>query len=420
MSFYNNWGGGVLCAAVGSVLFYAPRVLVCVQQRRYTYRMDFLPFFVVLMVSVLFSSAFRRFHLPWVLALIVAGVVIGPYGLGFGEVTPTIAFMGEIGLIFLMFMAGLETKLSSFKEFGAGIVRIASLNGLVPFVVGVIIGTLFGLPVVSAILMGIIFMSSSVAVIIPALEETGLIEKRVGRSIIASTIIVDVASLILLSVLLQTTNPVTALPLPSFYVLLAVILAAFGYGLPRLRNLIPHPRKEADLFESEVRIIFAMLLGTVVTFGLLGLHPIIAGFFTGLVMSDSIRSEIMIEKLRTISYGIFIPVFFVVVGFQTDVSALIAGASALSLAVVLVLGAMGSKYVSGYIAARWSGFTTRESQLVGIATTPQLSTTLAVVFTGVELGLLQSDLIASMVLLSVVSTVVAPLALRRIKIGWIG
>ena len=380
--------------------------------------MSFLPFFLILLVSVLFSGAFRRFHLPWVLALIVAGMTVGPHGFALFELSSEIEFMGQVGLIFLMFMAGLETELSSFREFGKGILIIVLLNGLIPLGVGFGIGLLFGFPLVSALLLGIIFMSSSVAVIIPALEETGLIKKKLGRSIVASTIIVDVVSLVFLSVLLQTIKPVTELPLVSFYFILALILISLGYGLPKIRSLIPHKKDEKDLFESEVRIIFLMLIGTVVTFEFLGLHPIIAGFFSGLVLSDSIKSEILMEKLRTMSYGLFIPVFFIIVGFNTDLGVLISGGTTFGLLLVILLGSILSKYGSGWLGARLAGFSKRDASIVAVATTPQLSTTLAVVYTAVELDLLKENLVVSMVTLSVVTTVLAPFALRQIKPTW--
>lgn len=374
--------------------------------------MEFLPLFLVLLASVLFSVAFRKFHLPWVLALIAAGIVIGPHGFEIAEVNPTMEFTGQIGLIFLMFMAGLETKLSSFREFKKGIAWLSILNALIPFGVGYGIGFLFGFGPLSALLLGIIFMSSSIAVIIPTLESTGVINTKLGRSIVSATILVDIASLVLLSVLLQSIDPTTVLPLPSFYVLLAIILVAFRYGLPKIRDLFPRKRDEKDLFESEVRIIVVLLIGVVVAFELLGLHPIIAGFFVGLVLSDSITSEILIEKLRTIGYGIFIPVFFVIVGMETDISIFMDGAGAIGLILAVITGSIVAKFASGWIGARISGFRNKDALTVGIATTPQLSTTLAVVFTAVELGLLESNLITAMVMLSIVSTLLAPIALR--------
>ena len=375
--------------------------------------MEYLPVFLALLASVLFATAFRRFHLPWVLALISAGVVIGP-GLNLVEVTPTLSFLSEIGLIFLMFMAGLETNVSSFKHFTANIAWLAIPNSLIPFAIGAGIGMAFGFDLIAALLLGAIFMSSSIAVIIPTLEATGLITRKLGRSIVAATIVADVASLVVLSILLQSVDPVTALPLPSFYGLLLVILAAFWFGLPKLRALVPQRRDERDLFESEVRIIVALLIGVVVTFEFLGLHPIIAGFFTGLVLSESITSELLIEKLRTISYGIFIPVFFVVIGLETDVGVFLAGGSVLGLIAAVIGGSILAKLSSGYLGGRLAGFSAHDALVAGVATTPQLSTTLAVVFSAVELELLDPELVTAMVTLSIVTTLIAPLALRAL------
>lgn len=374
--------------------------------------MEFLPFFLILLVGVLFSNLFRKFHLPWVLALIVAGLVIGPHGFSFVEISPTIEFLSQIGLIFLMFMAGLETKLSSFREFGKEIAWLSFFNATIPFAVGYSIGFFFGFDIIASLLLGIIFMSSSIAVIIPTLEATGIINTKLGRSIVATTIIEDVASLIFLSILLQSIDPITALPLPFFYVLLVIIIVAFRYGLPRIRDLIPRHRDKKDLFESEVRIVFALLLGTVVTFELLGLHPIIAGFFAGLILSDSIKSEILIDKLRTLSYGIFIPVFFVVVGMKTDIRVFTNNDGALGLIAVVLLGSMISKFVSGWFGSRLSGFSKNNAITFGLATMPQLSTTLAVAFAAAELGIIESELVTAMVILSIVTTLVAPIAIR--------
>ena len=374
--------------------------------------MEFLPFFLLLLASVLFALAFRQFHLPWVLALITAGIVIGPYGLEIVEVTPSVSFLSQIGLIFLMFMAGLETRLGSFKELRTNIAWLASLNSLLPLAAGVGLGLLLDFTLPAALLIGIIFMSSSIAVIIPTLESFGITKTKLGRTIIASTIVEDVASLILLSVVLQSVNPVTALPLPSFYIILGIIMVAFAYGLPKIRSLIPHHRDEKDLFESEVRIIFALVVGVVVTFELLGLHPIIAGFFAGLVLSDSIKSDILTDKLRTISYGIFIPIFFIVIGMETNILVFQEGLQTIGVVALVVCTSIITKFASGWLGGRIIGFNNRSASTIGVATIPQLSTTLAVVFTAVATGLLPSSLITAMVLLSIVTTLIAPLGLR--------
>ena len=199
--------------------------------------MEFLPFFLILLATVLFAAAFRQFHLPWVLALISAGMVIGPHGFNFADVTPTMEFLGQVGLIFLMFMAGLETQFSSFKKHRHDIAWLAAINGFIPLVAGMGLGYLLELPIIPSLLLGIIFMSSSIAVVIPTLEAYKMSGAKLGKIIVASTIVVDVVSLVFLSILLQSVNPVTELPLPSFYFLVTLIMLGFAYALPRIRAL---------------------------------------------------------------------------------------------------------------------------------------------------------------------------------------
>jgi Kef-type K+ transport system membrane component KefB len=347
-----------------------------------------------------------------VVALITAGVVIGPFGLELIEINPTLNFFSEIGLIFLMFMAGLETRFDSFRELKTEIATISFFNGAIPLVAGVVLGFVLNFSFIASLLLGIIFMSSSIAVIIPTLEHLELSHNKLGRTIVSSAIVVDVISLILLSVLLQSIDPITALPLPSFYFILTIIIIAFLYGLPRIRQLIPHRRDEKDLFESEVRIIFALMIGVVVTFELLGLHPIIAGFFAGLALSESIKSDILLDKLRTISYGLFIPVFFIVIGMETDITVFGESLSMFGIVLAVVVTSIVSKFFSGWVSGLFLGFKQTQSALIGCATIPQLSTTLAVVFTAVELGLLESNIIVAMVVLSIVTTLVAPIGVR--------
>ena len=382
---------------------------------------EFYPFFIVIFVAVFFSTVFRRLHLPWVIALIAGGMVIGPDGFGLFEHNTTLSFIGEIGLVFLMFMAGLETKLETFKGSIRSVSIFSLLNGVIPFIVGFLVGYWLNLDTLGSLFLGAVFVSSSVAVIIPTLESLGLIHTHLGRTIVAGTVVEDIASLILVSTLLQSIQPVTILPLPIFYFLLVLSLLVLRWLLPRLRMLLTYRiTHERDLFQQELRAIFVIMIGTVILFELLGLHPIIAGFFAGLVMSGSIQTTILKEKLRTVSYGVFIPVFFVLVGAETNISILKDATTALPLISAVVLGSVLSKWSSGWLAGRILKFSHRESLLMGVSTVPQLSTTLAVVFTGAELGFFERELVTAMVVLSIVTVFIAPLGsklLMRTKEG---
>ncbi len=375
---------------------------------------ELLPFFLILFVGVFFAEVFARLHLPWVVALIVGGIVIGPFGFGLFEPSQTMEFLGQLGLVFLMFMAGLETRFSSFKEIERTAFPLVLLNGGVPALVGVGIALLFGYGWVGALLLGLIFMSSSVSVVVPSLQSRGLLSSRVGHTIVTTAIIEDVASLVLLSILLNKADPVTSLPLPLFYLLAVLCLVVLRFLVPKIRFFFAHTgdQEVKDVFQQELRSVFVILIGIVIIFELLGLHPIIAGFFAGFILSDTVNSRLLKDRLQAISYGVFIPIFFILIGARTDITILFAFSAIALLAVTISVGFIFSKLISGYVGARLEKFTKPQSLLVGVSTIPQLSTTLAVAFSGVQFGLIDQDLASAIVILSVVSTLVTPLLIN--------
>lgn len=370
---------------------------------------EFYPFFLIIFAGVFFSIVFRRINVPWVVALIFGGIIIGPHVTNLVKVTPALEFIGQIGLVFLMFMGGLETKLSSFREFKSGLLWLSFVNGAVPFFVGLGIGFLFGYGWTSSLLISIIFVSSSIAVVIPSLERYGLLSTRLGQSVVMTTIIQDVASLIMLSLFLQTISPITKLPLYIFYPLLFGVLIIFRLLLPRIYRFFSRQIKdERDIFQQEFRSLFLILIGTVIVFELLGLHPIIAGFFTGLVLAGSVTNEALKGKIRTISYGIFIPTFFVIIGTQTDITIFGEAQTTLPLVLAIIIGSVLSKFLSGWVGAKMIGFSSDQSLLFGVSSVPQLSTTLAVASAAFILGFIDHQLITSMVVLSVITTLISP------------
>jgi Kef-type K+ transport system membrane component KefB len=334
-----------------------------------------LPFFIILVAGILFSLLFARLDLPWVIAMIAAGIVIGPFGLGLFEPDTTLEFIGEVGLIFLMFMAGLETRLSSFREFGRGIVIISLLTSTIPAIGGFMIGQFFGLGLNTSLLLGIIFISSSIAVVLPSLESNGLLTTKLGRTTMASTVVNDVLSLLLLSVFLQTTQTITPIPLPLFYVGLILSLFSLRWAIPKIREIVRKHGRRGNAFEKEVRTIVVILLGTVAFFEVLGLHPITAAFFAGLILSESIENPELKEKLHALSYGVFIPVFFVIVGTQTNLGVFVQTKGALLLTIAIVFLSVATKFASGFLGAAIAGFNSIKSILVGFAMVLSVVTT---------------------------------------------
>lgn len=356
------------------------------------------------------------------MALIAAGVVIGPFGLGIFDPSGTFQFLADIGLVFLMFMAGLEVRLSSLSKVGGKVSKVAITNAVVTFLAGVAIAFAFGYGSSAALLLGVVFICSSVSVMVPLLQGSKILQTALGRTIVGTAVIQDIASLIFLSIILQATNASTALPLPIFYLLFLIALIVLRLLYPRLKKLFTAILEDSDPFEKEVRIVFAILIGTVVIFELLSLHPIIAGFFTGLVLSESLESRILHEKLHSLSYGLFIPIFFIVVGANTDIGVLFTRGEGLFLIAVVVLGSMLSTFGSGYLGAKLAGFSAAEAKLFGASMAPKLSTTLAASFAGLSFGIIDAALATSIVVMSIISTLIGTIAIsfysRKVQLSF--
>lgn len=371
---------------------------------------QFIAFFLVLLVAVFFSTFFSRFNLPWAVALIAGGILIGPNLLDWIKIDDTIIFMAEIGAVFLMFMAGLETPLSSFKKTAHEVSFIAFINGITPLITGLLIGYFLGLGFMVSILIGIVFVSSSVAAIIPTLDKKKLLNTNLGHAIVGSTIIQDVTSLVLISVFLQINDPVTPIPLPLFYIIVALLVIV----LYKLIRWIRRWFVTKGSFHQELQFILFILIGIVVLFSVLGLHHIIAGFFAGFVLSESVHHRKIKNSLHTIGYGIFIPVFFVLIGANTDFSVFADLGSALYMTLIIVTGLLLSKFTSGYFAAKFEKFSNRDSLLIGVTSIPQLATTLAVVYTAFNQGIIGQELVTSFVILSITTTILSPLLTQLI------
>ncbi len=378
-----------------------------------SYSPDMIMFFLVLLAALVFPMLLRGLNVPWVVALIVAGMVIGPSGVDLVSDSPVLSFLSDIGVVFLMFMAGLETGFSRLKSLGRESLTIGAVNGIVPFIAGFLIISFFGYDWQTAVIVGAAFMSSSVAVVLPTLESRNMLDSEIGGVVISSTMLQDVSSLIVLGALM---NEITGSSLPTHYFLLLLFtsLAALKLVIPKIKEFLEYENRkiQGKGFETEVRMIVVLMIGIVALYELVGLHPIVSGFVAGLFLSDLIENEEIINKIHGLGYGIFIPLFFVEVGTTFELGAMSNLAAAGTLAVSVILGTVTTKYLSGYVASRLNGYSPSEASIISSTSLPQLSTALAVAYLGLESGILDTDLMASVLLLSVTTTALSPVLIR--------
>lgn len=369
--------------------------------------MEFAIFFLILTAALIFPAVLRELHVPWVVTLIIAGLCLGPSALNIVNQSPELAFLGEIGLIFLMFIAGLETNLSRLKSTEKESLTIAFFNGMVPFISGFILSMYFGFDLVTSAIVGIILMSSSAVVSVPSLEKFGLIEKKVGTTVLGSTVIQDLISLLMVGVIMQYVNPDTALPLHYFIIALVLSVIAFSYAVDYLKSVFKYEEGLNQRFEKELRTVIAILIGAVAFYELIGLEPIVAGFITGLFLSDTLKNEQVISKIHTLGYGLLIPVFFIQVGAEINLQE-VASTQTLVMTTAIVFTSVIAKYSSGFIVSRKLGFDKYDSSVIASTSVPQLSTTLAVIYLGAQNQILPEILKGPLIGLVTVTTLIGP------------
>lgn len=374
-----------------------------------------LALLIILFVGLLGPEVFRRLKLSYFSSLIILGAVLGPHGLSIVAEDPIISFFGFLGFAFLMFMAGLESNPSASPKSRKHVAILTIINSLVPMATGVLIVRLFGYDWGTAALTGIILASSSVAIIFPAIKSTKLFKKDEGKVMVAAVLFEDMFSLVMLAVFLQSVAPITGFPIPVYFAILLVSVIALKFALPKIAKKILANKSftsRREEHEEELRFIIVILIAVLVFFQFLGVHPILAAFLVGLLLSDVLTSEETREKIHTLGFGIFVPVFFFVVGTQMDLTIFAEIDNRNVLIISLILAGIGSKFLSGYLAGRIVGFSSSHSTVFGVVSTTHLTTALAATFAASSLGLLDTTLVTAIIGLTIVTTVFAPLVAK--------
>ncbi len=373
-----------------------------------------LALLLILFVGLVVPEFFRKLRLPWATSLILLGAVLGPHGTQTLHIDPTIEFFGFLGLTFLMLMAGLETRVDEMRHSVWKVVVLAAANGIIPAVVGFFIARGFGYDMLPSLLVGVIFVSSSIAIIIPSLKSAKLFNETDGQLIVSAVIVEDIFSLILLAFLLQSVAPITTLPLWLYFSILFASLFALKFLLPKLSKLV---LKKTWIFkknehEDQIRFVIVVLMGVLLYFSILGVHPIVAAFLVGLLLSGVITSKGLFTKLHTLGYGLFVPVFFFIIGMQMDLSVFASVGSEVFFLIAIVFASIFSKILSGFFAGTMIGMKKQNAAIFGVASTVQLTTSLAATQAAFSIGIIDQTLLTSIVLLSVITTIFSPILLR--------
>ncbi len=373
-----------------------------------------------LVIMLLARPLSKILRLPTLSVYILSGLILGPGGLNLIPVTEPLRYLYHLGLILLMFSLGLKIKRPQLQKNRHTVLNVFLFNGvsagiamglflfLVPIQPGTAMGTVF--------IFGAIFTSSSLEVVVPFLHEFSYRGSRHMRAFVSSlaggTLMAEIACLFLVSLFIfYFQKPDFVLSLTMGMGIAAFVFIVL-YGLPFFaRKAVSHPQTRRVSVEDQSRILIAAILAIVWLAAGLKVQVIIASFLAGIALANLRIDRRVIQNIGFLSSGIFIPIFFLMVGVETDLRIFQHGFNWAYFTGMLLL-LVSVKVISGYFIARKEKFGTGESIGFGFATTPHLSSTLATAIIGYETGLLTPTLLGFIILISILTTFLGPIASR--------
>jgi Kef-type K+ transport system membrane component KefB len=352
-------------------------------------------------------------RVPAVVLEIVAGIVLGPSGLGWVEVDLPIQILAVIGLAFLLFLAGLEIDVAGLR---GAVLRRAGIGFALTLALGVMVGVGFGAAgyVKSPLLIAVALSATSLGLVVPVLKDAGQVERPLGQLTLAGASVADFGAIVLLSLLFSemAASVGSTLTLLGLFALLAAVaglaLARFNRSV-RLDALLV--RLQDTTAEIRVRLAIVLLVGFVALAEHLGLEVILGAFMAGAILNlvdkDSMSHPNFRLKLEAIGYGFVVPVFFIASGLRFDLDALLNSPSAW-LKVPLFLVAL--LVVRGVPAALYVPEVGRRGALAaGLLQATSLPFLVTATQIGVSLGEIQGDTAAALVSAGLLSVVLFPL-----------
>ncbi len=371
---------------------------------------DSLQILSVLVVLILVVQRLaRRIGLPPIVGLILAGVIVGTHGIGLIDITQGVEFFSTTGLLYIMFIAGLEIDLSQVRRHPHPTVVFGGFTFAIPWVSGVLMGHyLFGFSWLTSILLGSLF-SSHTLLPYPAVSKFGLARDPAVTAVVGGTILTDTLALLVLAITARIHRGELSLVYGLELALGGGVLIALSiYFLPRFgrwfyRNL---PIGEDT---AEFLFLFANLLVFSVAAHLAGLEPIIGAFLAGMSLNPLVPEKSrLLNRVQFVGDTIFIPIFLLSVGMMVDLRSLLLEGLGWEIAVGMTIALLVSKLLAAVATGTFFRYTREQTGIVYGLSVNQAAATLAAVMVGHEIGLLSDAVLNGTILMILASCLAGP------------
>ena len=381
---------------------------------------DFLLFVAIILLSTkIFSLLSQKVNMPQVVGALLVGMLLGPSCLNILHETDFLTKSAEIGVIFLMFLAGLDTDFDDLKATGKSSVIIAFVGVLIPLGSGFLTYYLFfhgqrpdTMIFLESAFVGIVLTATSVSITVETLREMGKLKGKMGTSILGAAIIDDILGIIALTVITSFTVPgveimVVLLKILLFFVFIAVC-GFFVFRLFRKLEIVYGTKRRVAIYA----VAFCLLL-SYISEVYFGVADITGAYFAGLILCNVTETKSYIaSKINITSYMFFTPIFFASIGIKTVITGMSQELILFTLALLIV--AILSKIVGCGLGAKICGFSNMDSLAIGVGMISRGEFALIVAQKGEQAGLISPTLFPAIVLVVIVTTLITPILLKAV------
>ena len=374
---------------------------------------------IILISTKLLGLVTKRFQMPQVVGALLAGLIFGPAVLNILKETDFINKTSEIGVIVLMFTAGLETDIKELKKTGKASVIIALVGVIVPFIGGYGIAAAFNSKILSDaptslflqnMFIGVILTATSVSITVETLKEIGKLNTRAGNAILGAAIIDDILGIIALTVVTSMTDTSVHLSriillIIGFFLLTAVIGVIFYYLFDKYMK---HYDKDMRRFVI-VAFSFCLILSYLAD-EIFGVADITGAFMAGLIISNLPRSEYIASRFNILSYTFLSPIFFASIGLDVILPNM--SGHIIVFSILLLFIAILTKILGCGLGARFCHYNKSEAFQIGCGMVSRGEVALIIANKGSALGLMSTTFFSPIIVTVIITTIISPILLK--------
>ncbi|QKD83490.1 universal stress protein [Thermoleptolyngbya sichuanensis A183] len=364
-------------------------------------------FLVIIAIMLVSPLVFERIRLPGIVGLILAGLIVGPYGLNILERDSTIVLLGTVGLLFLMFMAGLETSLDDLKTNARGAISFGLATFLIPMLMGTVAMLLLGYSFLAAILVASCFASHTL-LSLPIASKLGIMRTQTVTITLGGTLITNVLALLVLAVVVKAHQGDLTL---SFWLFLIPSLAIYTFatlwGVPRIGRWF-FQRFGHDEGAEFTFVVAALFLVSYVA-RLIEIEPIIGAFLAGVAIAPLIpQFSPLMNRIQFIGNSLFVPFFLISVGMLVNPLILLQEPKSIAVAAVMVGVAIVAKYLPAWMTSKWFRLSTPSMMVMFGLSVAQAASTLAAITVAYNIELVDQPTVNGTIMMILVTCIASP------------